>query len=454
MKPFHILIAEDDNWYLNFLEYQLTLIPEYYVTKVRSGKELLTVLNQKPDVITLDYNLSDFKGEEILKIIKRESPGTEVVIVSGQNDVSTAINLLKLGAYDYVVKNDDTKDRLWKTIGNIKANVGLKKEVENLKKELQIKYNFGQTLIGNSAEIRKVFKLLEKATQTNINVSITGETGTGKEVVAKAIHYNSALKKEPFVAINVSAIPKELIESELFGHEKGAFTGALNRRIGKFEEAKGGTIFLDEIGEMDLNMQVKLLRVLQEREIVRLGGNTTVKLDCRVICATHKNLSELVKQGVFREDLFYRLIGLPVELPPLRERKGDILLLCKHFIDQFAKENGFPKKTLSEASIQKLTSYVFPGNIRELKSIIDLAMVLSDGDQIKPENLSFQSSNFMESILREEQSLRDINLKVVQYYLEKYNHNIQKVAGILDVGRSTIYRLLKESNTSRNISQL
>ena len=304
MKPFHIIIAEDDNWYLNFLEYQLTLIPEYYVTKAQSGKELVNLLYLRPEVITLDYNLSDFKGEEILKIIKRESPNTEVVIVSGQNDVSTAINLLKAGAYDYVVKNEDTKERLWKTIANIKANVGLKTEVENLKDELRIKYNFSENLVGNSPEIRKVFKLLEKAIQTNINISITGETGTGKEVVAKAIHYNSPSKKGPFVAINVSAIPKELIESELFGYEKGAFTGALNRRIGKFEEASGGTLFLDEIGEMDLNMQVKLLRVLQEREVVRLGGSGTVKIDCRIICATHRNLSDLVKSGEFREIFF------------------------------------------------------------------------------------------------------------------------------------------------------
>lgn len=446
MKPFHIIVAEDDNWYLNFLEYQLTLIPEYYVTKVQSGKELISLLYQRPEVITLDYNLTDFKGEEMLKIIKRESPNTEVVIVSGQNDVSTAINLLKAGAYDYVVKDDDTKERLWKTLANIKANVGLKNEVENLKDELHIKYNFGKTLIGNSPEIRKVFKLLEKATQTSINVSITGETGTGKEVVAKAIHYNSLVKKGPFVAINVSAIPKELIESELFGHEKGAFTGALNRRIGKFEEASGGTIFLDEIGEMDLNMQVKLLRVLQEREIVRLGGSTTVKLDCRIICATHRNLSELVKTGEFREDLFYRLIGLPVELPPLRDRKGDLLLLSKHFINQFASENNFPKKSLNEQAVKKMTTYSFPGNIRELKSIIDLAMVLSDDDQIKAEDISFQSSQFLDNLLREEQTLREINYKVVQYYLEKYNNNIQKAAKILDVGRSTIYRLLKENS--------
>ena len=448
MKPFHIIVAEDDNWYLNFLEYQLTLIPEYYVTKVQSGKELISLLHQHPEVITLDYNLSDFKGEEMLKIIKRESPHTEVVIVSGQNDVSTAINLLKAGAYDYVVKDDDTKERLWKTIANIKANVGLKKEVENLKDELQIKYNFSQNLIGNSPEIKKVFKLLEKAIQTNINVSITGETGTGKEVVAKAIHYSSHMKKGPFVAINVSAIPKELIESELFGHEKGAFTGALNRRIGKFEEASGGTIFLDEIGEMDLNMQVKLLRVLQERELVRLGGNSTVKLDCRIICATHRNLSELVKTGEFREDLFYRLIGLPVELPPLRDRRGDLLILSKHFIEEFARENKFPKKSLNEKAIQKLSAYSFPGNIRELKSIIELAMVLSDGDQIKAEDLSFQSSQFLDNVLRDEQTLREINYKVVNHYLEKHNHNIQKVAGILDVGRSTIYRLLKENDTS------
>jgi DNA-binding NtrC family response regulator len=292
--------------------------------------------------------------------------------------------------------------------------------------------------------MKRLFQMLEKAVQTNITVSISGETGTGKELVAKAIHFNSPRTKKPFVAVNIAAIPESLLESELFGHEKGAFTGANTRRIGKFEEANKGTIFLDEIGEMDINLQAKLLRVLQERELVRIGGSETVKLDVRVISATHRDLAEEVKKGNFREDLYYRLMGLPIHLPPLRERENDILIISKYLIEQFCKENGMGKIALAPDAQQKLLTYSFPGNIRELKAVVELAAVMCDNNQITADDLQFNNLNREIDLLTQEMTLKEYTLKIVKTYLEKYNDDIMLVASKLDIGKSTIYRYLKE----------
>ena len=438
-----IFVVEDDPWYGELIEYILLLNPDYEVLKFSNGTDCLNSLHQKPDVITLDYSLPDINGQEMLKKIKAELPDTPIIMISGQEDISTAINLLKDGAYDYIVKDDDTKDRLWNAIKNIKENFNLKKEISILKEEVEQKYNFNKTIIGNSYAINKIFFLLEKAAKTNITVSITGETGTGKEVVAKAIHYNSTRKKKPFVAVNVAAIPSELIESELFGHEKGAFTGAAVRRIGKFEEANGGTIFLDEIGEMDVNMQTKLLRVLQERELTRIGGNSSVKINVRVIVATHKNLMEEVKKGNFREDLYYRLLGLPIELPPLRERDNDALILAKHFVENFSKENGMKTIKLSEEAKSKILGYPFPGNVRELKAIVELAAVMSDGNEITSDDITFNSSSSLSNLLMKEITLREYTNQIIKHYLEKYGNDVLLVAKKLDIGKSTIYRMLK-----------
>ncbi|MFN5418071.1 MAG: sigma-54-dependent transcriptional regulator [Flavobacteriia bacterium] len=450
MSDFEIFVCEDDQWYADFLMYQIGLNPDFFVKKFYSGKELLAALHLQPDVITLDYSLPDFKGEDLVKLIKKESPNTEIIIISGQSDISVALNLLKNGVYDYLVKDNDIKERLWNTLIRIKEQTKLKDKIEKLSQEVSKKYDFSKSIIGSSDSLKHTFQLLEKACQSNINVSITGETGTGKELIAKAIHYNSKQKKGPFVAINVSAIPKELIESELFGHEKGAFTGAQTRRIGKFEEAEGGTIFLDEIGEMDLHTQVKILRVLQEKEIVRVGENKAVKINCRIITATHRDLNEEVQKNRFRQDLYYRLIGLPIELAPLRERKSDIIHLSTHFIKLFAKENDFPVKKLSEESIKKLLKYNFPGNVRELKSIIDLAMVLSDEQTIEEHNIVLNEANSVQDVFAEELSLNEVTNNLIKMYMQKYKGNIPKVAEILDIGKSTIYRLIKENNIEIN----
>lgn len=444
MDAFRIFIVEDDLLYGEMLRHHLALNPDNEVYLFRNGEEVLKNLYREPKMISLDYSLPDMSGLDIMRRIKKDFPEIPVIIVSGQEDISTAVTLLREGAYDYFVKDDDVKDRLWNVIKKIRENLQLRSEISYLKEEIGRKYEFRNVIKGNSPSIKQIFSLIEKSIKTNISVSVTGETGTGKELVAKAIHYNSARAKKPFVAINVSAIPKDLIESEMFGHEKGSFTGAITRKIGKFEQAQGGTIFLDEVAEMDLSMQTKLLRVLQERELTRVGGNDLIKIDVRLIVATNLNLSDEVKKGNFREDLYYRLLGLPIELPPLRYRGNDIILLAKHFVDEFCEENKIKKLSITESAQQKMMQYPFPGNVRELRAIIELAAVLTDTDKIDESHISFNAVDAAENLLMEENVLAEYNRKIISHYLQKYNNNVLLVAKKLDIGKSTIYRMIKE----------
>ncbi len=440
-----ISVIEDNDWYNKLLVHTLSLNPEFEIKSYLTAADFFYDREYIPQIITLDYRLPDATGDVLIPKIKEEYPNAEIIIISEQEDIETAIDLLKIGAYDYLVKSKDIRDRLLNSIHHIVQNIRLQNEVVLLKKEVISKYNFENTVLGNSAAIKQIFELMSKALNTNITVSITGETGTGKEVAAKAIHFNSNRKNKPFIAINMAAIPSELVESELFGHEKGSFTGALTRRIGKFEEAADGTLFLDEMGEMDMNSQAKLLRALQEREITRVGSNQIVKINCRIIIATNKDLLEEVKKGNFREDLYYRLFGLPIHLPPLRERGSDILLLAKHFVEQFAKENQLPSKSFSEEAINKLMQYNWPGNIRELKSIVELAFVLANDQRIESGNITTNSLNTPNNdYLFENLTLREYNRKIVNLYMQKYNRNTKIVADKLGIGQTTVYRLLKE----------
>ncbi len=444
MESYNIFIVEDDPWYGEILEYHLSLNPEYIITRFTTGKDCLANLYKQPDLITLDFSLTDFTGDKLYKKIREVNDSVPVIIISGQEDISTAVNLLKMGVSDYIIKDDNTKDLLWNVIIKERQAGNMRKEILQLKEELGQKFSFEKSIKGQSPAIKKIFSLMEKATKTNINVSITGETGTGKEVVAKAIHYNSDRKKKAFVAVNMAAIPTELIESELFGHEKGAFTGALGRKIGKFEEAAGGTIFLDEIAELDLNLQSKILRVLQEREVIRVGGNEKVPLDIRLIVATHKKLADEVKAGKFREDLYYRIIGMPIELPALRERGNDVIILAKYFIDEFTKENKMPSITLSSEGREKLMRYNYPGNVRELKAMIDLAVVMCDGIEIKADDITYTSAKGDQAFTTEERTLRQYTCDIIKFYLKKYENDVLAVAEKLDIGKSTIYKMLQE----------
>jgi len=428
------------------LVHDLSLNPDYEVESFTSGKDCLRNLYKKPDVVTLDYRLPDMKGLEILKKIKEENEEIQVIVISEQDEIEVVVELLKFGAYDYIVKSKDVRNRLLNTVHNIRQGINLKREIVTLRNEVKKKYNYQNAIIGNSPAIQGVFERIEKAIRTNISVTITGETGTGKELVAKAIHYNSPRAAKPFVAVNMAAIPRDLAESELFGHEQGAFTGAHIRRKGKFEEAQGGTLLLDELTEMDTSLQAKLLRALQEKEIVRIGSNVPVKIDCRIIASTNRNLQEAVLKGSFRQDLYFRLYGLSIELPPLRERGNDIILLSRHFIGQFCMENNLPPKSIGKASVDKLLSYSYPGNIRELRSVMELAVALSTTDEITADNIVLGNSALFTEPFDKEMTLREINIRTVKKYLEKYDNKISLVAQKLDIGVATIYRMLKDSN--------
>jgi DNA-binding NtrC family response regulator len=440
---FTIFIVEDDPWYGQLLRHHLSLNPDYDIRLFTTAKECLSELYHQPDMVCIDFGLPDMSGDKLLAKIKAVNNQLPVVVISGQEEIAVAVDLLKSGARDYIIKDDHTKDMLWRSIINIRENVHLKQEVESLKEQLETKFNFEKTIIGQSDALKKSFRLIEKAIHSNINVSITGETGTGKEVVAKAIHYNSERRKKPFVAVNMAAIPKELIESELFGHEKGAFTGALNQKKGKFEEADGGTLFLDEIGELELNLQSKILRALQEREVTRVGGNSSVKFDVRLITATHKNLADEVKNGNFREDLYFRIIGLPIELPPLRDRGQDTYILAKHFIDEYAKENKVKPPILTTSAKERLIKYHFPGNVRELKAMMDLACVMCDGQEINEQDINFHKVRDNDHFLVGEKTMKEYTADIIAFFLKKYDNNVVLTADKLDIGKSTIYNMIK-----------
>ncbi len=442
---FKIFVAEDNEWYNKLISHHLSLNPDFEIQSYFSGKGVLDNLHHNPQVITIDYRLPDMLGDELLQKIHAFNKDIKVIVISEQDEIEVAVELLKAGASDYIVKGKTIQERLINIINSIQTTAHLKTEIVSLKQEVRSKYGFEKTMIGNSNALKSVMQRMTKATGTNINVSITGETGTGKEVTAKAIHYNSYCADEPFIAINMAAIPENLLESELFGHEKGAFTGAVNRRIGKFEEAGNGTIFLDEIGEMDINFQAKLLRVLQEREVTRVGANKPVKINCRVMVATNRDLKEEVKAKNFREDLYFRLIGLPILLPPLRERGNDILLLAHHFIQKFCADNNLPVKAISNAAQKKILAYQWPGNIRELKSVIDLAIVLSGEAQIMPDDISISSEDALPTVMAEECTMREYNRRIVEMYLAKYNNDTKLVAQKLAIGQTTVYRLLNEA---------
>jgi DNA-binding NtrC family response regulator len=443
MGHLKIFIAEDDAIFAKTLQYHLSLNPDNEVEIFKNAKELLKNLHKKPDVITLDYYLDGSTGDEVLKSIQSQYPKLPVIIVSSQQEIKKAVDLLHNGAYDYVVKDQDTKDRIWNIVNRISEHNELVDKVENLQEIVEDKFEFSNLILGESEAMKKVFKTLHKAANSNIVVSITGETGTGKELAAKSIHFNSDRKDKPFVAVNVAAIPENLIESELFGNEKGAFTGADGRRIGKFEEAKSGTIFLDEIGDMDLQMQSKLLRVLQENEVTRIGGNETVKLDVRVIVATHKNLADEVSKGNFREDLYYRLFGLYVELPALRDRGNDVLLLANNFLAAYCKKNKEKKKKFTPEAAHKLKTYKYPGNVRELKAICDLAVVMADGDEIHEDDIQIMYKNKLDELVQKEMTLEEYDKAIMWHFLKKYNYKVRLVANKLGIGKSTIYRVFQ-----------
>jgi len=383
--------VEDNTFFSQLIKQKLEQNDHIEVELFESGAAFRNHLHRNPDIVILDYSIPDTNGIDLLREIKHYNNDIKTILLSGQEKVEVVIEAFEHGAEEYIKKDDNALTLLDLKVTKHLGSVDLRKEVESLREQI-IDRNKYHKIIGESQAILKVLRLVQKVEKTNMLALITGESGTGKELIASAIHYNSDRRNKPFVAVNVAAIPEDLIESELFGHERGAFTGADTKRIGKFEEANEGTIFLDEIGEMDVHMQTKLLRVLQESKITRLGSNKEIPLNVRVIAATNKNLAQRVKDGKMREDLYYRLQGFLIHLPPLRERENDILLLSRTMLNQFCTSNRLPVKSFSADAIQKMMAHPWSGNVRELKAFVERSVLISDGDTIEAEDLIFSQN--------------------------------------------------------------
>ncbi len=449
MSKANILIVDDDKNICKMIEASLRKEKRYEIETALSGEACLRILKENPpELILLDIQMPGIDGIETLHKIREENPFIPVIMMTAHGTIERAVQSMKAGAYDFLTK-PFARDRLLVTVNNALMNSSLRREVDELRSELKNKYAFAN-IIGQSGVMQDVFRSVEKVFSSNVTVLIQGESGTGKELIARAIHYHSALRaSKPFVAVNCSALPESLLESELFGHEKGAFTGALGRRIGKFEQANGGTIFLDEIGLMTPATQSKLLRVLQEREFERVGGNELVKVDVRVISATNKDLEEEMKKGEFREDLYYRISVFPIKLPPLRERREDIPLLAGHFLQKYARQEGKTIEGITPDALDLMMAYHWPGNVRELENAMERAMVLANGVEITAKDLPaavrslgekriYESDNTLASWIEklEEEALRQALLEC--------EGNISQTAKKLGIGRATIYRKAKK----------
>lgn len=448
-----ILVVDDDQGMREFLEILLTR-EGYEVTSASGGKEALGLCKKhKFDLAITDLKMPKVDGIDVLKSIKEISPETMVVLITAYASGETAVAAMKEGAYDYLEKNFDVED-LKAVIKDALSKKGIKEEDAVFIKDVEDAFSFGN-MIGKSKGMLKVYSLVRKVTDTAANILITGESGTGKELVAMAIHENSSRKNKSFVVINCGGIPENLLESELFGYMKGSFSGAYANKPGLFELAHKGTIFLDEIGELPPFLQVKLLRVVQEKTFRRIGGAEDVKVDVRIIAATNQDLAQKVKNGSFREDLYYRLNVIPVEIPPLRERNEDIPLLSNYFIEKYSKEFGKEIKKISPYALQLLMKYPFPGNVRELENIIERSIALETTNIILPENLVISRTGGADddTVLNAGISEEGINLNeelerieglLIKKALQKTNGSKTKAAKLLNISFDSLrYRLEK-----------
>jgi DNA-binding NtrC family response regulator len=449
MKQRKVLVIDDDASLRRVMEMQLEEIG-CEVVAVASGNDALAVLEEfAPTLVITDLKIPGMSGLDLLKLLRADHPELTVIMVTAYGTVRTAVEAMKAGAFDYLTKPIDY-DELALVVNRALEHQQLLEGVRNLRHTLDAKYGF-ESIIGRSKALLRVLEMTSRVAQTDSIALIRGETGTGKELLAKAIHQNSRRKNGPFVTINCGAIPSNLLESELFGHTKGAFTGAIVAKKGRVETADGGTLFLDEIGELPLDLQIKLLRLIQQGEIEKIGANGSSKVDVRIIAATHRNLQAMIEDGTFREDLYYRLAVIPLELPPLRERIEDIPELVQHLFISSKQKHGRTALQLPESLLPGFSNYNWPGNIRELGNIIERLVVLAVGDKISAEDLPeyLRRENSLPDLIRVNLSSQGISLEAIEKdliikALRRFNWNQTQAAKYLDISRRTLnYRMEK-----------
>ncbi len=448
-----VFIVDDEKAISRLLTHWVKEKWGYKIEVFENGEEMLSKLYLNPDLILLDIMLPGIDGIEILKRIKNVDPNYPIIMLSAQGSIEIAVEALRLGAFDYFPKPIDIQ-RLEPAIKNAIKNFDLQRELILLKETVQREYGF-ENVISADKKMQDVFKLVSKVLDNDITVLIQGESGTGKELIAKAIHYNGLRKDKPFVVVNCASIPRELLESELFGHEKGSFTGAYQRKIGKFELAKEGTLFLDEVGDLHMALQAKLLRVIQQKEFERVGGTEVIKTDVRIISATNKDLKTAVDMKEFREDLFYRLNSFPIFIPPLRERRGDILILTEYFISQSNKKLNKNIKGFSKKALKLFYDYGWPGNVRELENTVERCMILTESEIVDvddlPANIKTSDGSSVgnlsapfftdDSVIIPFERLKE---EAIRHALKITKGNILETAKRLHIGRATLYRLMEK----------
>lgn len=444
-EPRRILIVEDDEGMAFFLK-EAFLREGFDVYVTSNGTDALRILEERePDLAILDVRLPGMDGLELMDRISVENPNIPCIVITAFGSKDVALEAIERGAYDYLTKPIDLHELRIITRRAMERK-RLLDELRDLKKSIS-SHGFSPEIIGESEGMKKVYELIERVAEVDVNVLICGESGTGKELVARAIHGRSKRKDKPLIIVNCAAIPEGLLETELFGHEKGAFTGASSRRIGKFELADGGTIFLDEVGDMSMPLQAKILRVLQSRDFERVGGTRTIKVDVRVISATNRDLKEMVERGEFRKDLYYRLNVVQIDIPPLRERKEDIPLLVKHFIENFSAKIGKDIRGVSPKAMELLISYNWPGNVRELEHVVQRAMVVERGNTITeaslpPEIRDAERGAPLSELIKG--SLEEIEVKAIKRALESAEGNKSIAARILGISRKTLFNKMRK----------
>lgn len=448
-----ILIVDDEKNYLVVLE--ALLAPEgYEVATADSARNALALIKDSDiDLVISDMKMPQMSGMELLEETKKIKPDIPVIMMTAFGTIELAVEAMKKRAFDYITKPFQNEE-LKLTIGKALENHRLVKENRRLSEALSNRFGHGN-IIGKSKPMLEIYDMIGKVSQSKASVLITGQSGTGKELIAKAVHYDSPRKDRPFISINCGALTETLLESELFGHEKGAFTGAVAMKKGRFELADGGTLFLDEVGEMPPPLQVKLLRVLQEMEFDRVGGTKTIKVDVRVLSASNRNMKEVVDEGIFREDLFYRLNVIHIAVPSLRERTEDIRLLVEHFIDKYRQDEGKSKIELSPEAWKAFYGYTWPGNIRELENVIERAVVLNSGGMISPEDLpselrgkteSPDVENFIPLDAKLQTTLESIEERLIRRALDQCDKVQSHAAEMLGITKSLIQHKMKKYN--------